>query len=45
MSGAENGPELPHEHRKMSPFEISTDNGRVSGGCADLPLLSGVDPY
>jgi hypothetical protein len=37
MSGAENGPELPHEHRKMSPFEISTDNGRVSGGCADLP--------
>jgi hypothetical protein len=39
MSGAGKGPELPHEHRKMSPFEISIDNGRISGGCADLPYF------
>ncbi len=26
----------PFEHPKMSSSETSTNNGRVSGGCADL---------
>jgi hypothetical protein len=36
---AENAPKLPFERQKMSSSEISTDNGRVSGGCADLPYV------
>jgi transposase, IS5 family len=37
MNGAENAPNMPFEHPKMSSSEISTGNGRVSGSCADLP--------
>jgi hypothetical protein len=36
-NGDENTPKLPLVNPKMSSFEISTDNARVSGGCADLP--------
>ena len=33
-------PNLPFERQKMLSSEISTDNYRVSGGCADLLWLS-----
>jgi hypothetical protein len=35
--GAEYAPKLPLERQKMSSFEISIDNSRIIGGCADLP--------
>ena len=37
VNGAEYASKLPLERQKMSSFEISTGNARVSGGCADLP--------
>ena len=39
-NGAENTPKLTFERQKMSSSEISTDNGRINGGCADHPLNS-----
>jgi len=36
-SGAKIASELSLERRNMSSFKIFTDNGRVSGGCADHP--------
>lgn len=37
-SGTENTPKLSRERRMMSPSEKSTNNSRLSGSCADLPL-------
>jgi len=36
-NGAEYAPNMPFERQKMSSSENPTGNGRVSGGCADLP--------
>jgi len=36
-NGAQIDPKSVLERPKMSSSEISTDNGRVNGGCADLP--------
>jgi len=36
-NGAQIDPKSPQMSPAMSSSEKSTDNGRVSGGCADLP--------
>lgn len=36
-NGAQIAPKSPQMNPEMSSSEKSTDNGRVSGGCADLP--------
>jgi len=38
-NGAEYAPRLQFERPKKSSSEISTGNGRINGGCADLSKL------
>ncbi len=39
-NGCKDAPNLTFERQKVSSSEISTNNGRISGGCAYLPYIA-----